>query len=396
MITVEEAQKIIIDTTSRAKTQKVPISQSNQRVLAEDIYASRNQPPFDRVTMDGIAINSESMTTEYIIQGVQAAGQPQLELINKSMCIEVMTGAVLPQNTDCVIPYENIKIERDTKTAKVDIEDIISMNNIHKQSSDYKEGDLLVKTGTVITSPVCAVIASQGNSSVTVYKLPTIAIISTGSELIDLDQQVLPYQIFMSNSYAIESELKRFGINNIKKIHIPDNKKETESQIQEALNEFDIIILTGGVSKGKFDYIPDTLTELGVKRNFHKVSQKPGKPMWYGTKENKQVFALPGNPASCLVCLRRYVIPALEKQTNKKSAPTFCRLKKQITFKKNFTLFAAVKAEFNTNGNLEAEPVINNGSGDFYAVGQSTGFIELPPDQEIFSKDEIFPYYSWL
>jgi molybdopterin molybdotransferase len=395
MINVAEAQKIIQDTTPVAQTEELSIVESNGRILAKDLIATRNQPPFDRVTMDGIAIDSTSGITEYTIEGIQAAGQSQLTLSDSSMCFEVMTGASLPIGCDCVIPYELIQINTETKKVIINKEDIVAMNNIHKESSDYKEGDILLEAGLKITSPVCAIITSQGRSKVTVYKNPKVVIISTGSELVDLDQTILPYQIFMSNSYAIEAELKNYGLSHIKRMHIPDDEKETEIQIEKVLNEYEIVILTGGVSRGKFDYIPGTLEKLGVSKLFHKIKQKPGKPMWYGTKGTKQVFALPGNPVSCLVCLRRYVIPSLDLALNQVVTPVYGELQKKIEFKNDFTFYIPVKTSHTKDGKLALTPISNNGSGDFYATGLSDGFAELPSDQEIFNTGESFRYYSW-
>ncbi len=395
MIQVSEAHKLIQDSTSIAQKEIVSVAISNKRILAEDIFATRNQPPFNRVAMDGIAIDSKSVELEFNIEGVQAAGAKQLSLSSSENCIEVMTGATLPLGCDCVIPYEKTTIDQDKKTAKIEKSSIALMKNIHSEASDYKEGEIVLKKGTMITSPVCAIIASQGKSEVSVYKTPKVIIISTGSELVELDKPIEPYQIYMSNSYAIESELKSYGLTDIARLHIPDNPEETQRQIKHALENYDILILTGGVSRGKFDYIPGTLDKLGVKKLFHKIKQKPGKPMWYGSFENKQIFALPGNPVSCLVCLRRYVIPALDQSLGKNVTPHYGELQSTIEFKRDFTLFASVSATSFTDGRLLLFPISSNGSGDFYAIGQSTGFIELPPEPKIFKPGEIFQYYSW-
>lgn len=394
MISVLEAQKTIFNTTPKAQIETINICDSNGRVLAKDILALRNQPPFHRVMMDGIAIDSSAKTNSFQIQGTQAAGDKQLTLKDSSDCIEVMTGAALPIGCDCVIQYEKVQIN--SNTAIINSQDISSMGNIHEHASDYKEGEVLIKAGTKINSPICAVIASQGKSKVCVYKLPKVVIISTGSELVELDNKIEPYQIYMSNSYSIESELKNYGLKDIERLHIPDDQEQTQKQIEKALKDFDILIMTGGVSKGKFDYIPGILDNLGVIKHFHKVKQKPGKPMWYGSINDKQVFALPGNPVSCLVCLRRYVIPALNTSQQLEALPVYGELTESIKFKPDLALFASVKAQSSPCGKLTFIPISTNSSGDFYAAGQSTGFIELPSDQEIFNPGEIFPYYSWL
>ena len=397
MIDSKTAIKIIQDTSPKTRElESIHIQKANKRFLAEDIVATREQPPFDRVMMDGIAIQVSSnnlslnILDHYKIEGTQAAGHPQLSLASNSGCIEVMTGAMLPVNCNCVIPYENINIEN--KQASIIDKEVAPFQNIHPQGSDYIQGEVLVKKGFSISSPIAAVIASQGKSQVKVYKLPKVAIITTGTELVDLDHEVAAYQIYMSNSYAIEQELKNQGMQEVEKVHIDDNEEITRQKIQECLNKFDTIILTGGVSKGKFDYVPKTLCELGVEKHFHKIKQRPGKPMWYGSFKNKQIFALPGNPVSSLVCLRKYVIPALKPTASKIKK---VKLNQEIQFSKDFTLYKPVKVINTINGDMVAEPINSNSSGDFYSLGLSDGFIELPAEEKVFKAGETFNYYPW-
>jgi molybdopterin molybdotransferase len=393
MINVEQAEKIVLETTPLMSMERVLLKNATGRILAEKITASRNQPPFNRVAMDGIAINTETEVDELFIEGIQAAGEPQLVLNDKNNCLEVMTGSSLPKNTNCVIPYENIKIENGI--AAISKQDIQDMQFIHPLAKDYQEGDELLVPGIKISSAVCAIIASQGIESINVYRLPSVTVISTGTELVELNNSILDHQIFMSNSYAIENELKGFGLTDISRVHIVDDKKVTETIIEDALNSSDIIILTGGVSKGKYDFIPECLENLKVKKQFHKIEQKPGKPMFYGTKGDKQVFALPGNPISCLVCLRRYVTPSILKSINSNEISVFGELQSEITFKSSFTYYVPVKAEYSELGKLMLTPIPTNGSGDFNSLGHSAGFIQLPGNKQNFLQGESYRFYKW-
>jgi molybdopterin molybdotransferase len=393
MISSSEALKLILETTTERSGEMVEVSQLSNRVLNNDIVAKREQPPFDRIIMDGIALNSKLKNKTYKIEGVQAAGAKQLELTNNNNCIEAMTGAILPKGADCIIPYENITIE--SGIATIDTSDLIAGNNIHKKGSDYSSGKVLVPSGTKVNSPISAIIASQGEKLVKVYTLPKIAILSTGSELVELGKEVQEHQIYMSNTYAIEQELRNYGVTNIARVHISDDKEQTDKIIKELISNNDILIITGGVSRGKFDFIPQSLNDLGVEKIFHKVKQKPGKPMWYGIKKEKQVFALPGNPVSCLVCLRKYVLPSLDKSFNTLAPPIFGKLTQEIIFKKNFSYFVPVVAQSTKDGGFQLSPLKSNNSGDFASLALSTGFVELPEDKEIYPKDSIYQYFPW-
>jgi molybdopterin molybdotransferase len=367
----------------------MPTNLAVGHTLAQDIIATRNQPPFNRVMMDGIAINSSSTNLEKKIQSTQAAGSEQQELLDINHCIEIMTGASLPINCDCVIPYENISIK--DGVAYINSQDINPNNNIHHEGSDYLEGVTLLQKNIKISAPVIATIASQGLTNVLVNRKPRITIVSTGSELVEPGNDIEPHQIFSSNSFAIESELKLAGFNETKRVHIDDNKQKTKNVIQSALTNSDILIMTGGVSKGKFDFIPEIMDELNISKHFHRISQRPGKPMWFGTNENKAVFALPGNPVSCLVCLRRYVLPVLTKEFNS----LFVQIDSDISFSKDLTYFPAVKLSQSREGLHIATPIKSNSSGDFHSLSLSDGFIELPKDRSEFKKGELYPFFSW-
>lgn len=395
MITVNEAFQIILNTTPNNQTQSVKIEFLNKRVLSQNIIASRNQPPFNRAMMDGYAINLEAVNLKtFEIESIQAAGAPQSTLVDKNKCIEIMTGASLPQNTNCVIKYEDTELNNGNVILKQGIK-LTKFNNVHPIASDYKQGDILIPANTKINSTHIAVIASQGNSNIDVYKNPKIAVISTGDELVELDQKIKDHQIYHSNSYALTSLLNEFNFTNNTKHHINDNFEKIKDKIKNLLNSNDILIISGGVSMGKFDFIPKALEELGVFNHFHKVKQRPGKPMWYGTTlDGKQVFGLPGNPVSCLTCLRRFVIPSLNKRIHNTKDDQFAILKKSLIFSNPLTIFKAVELCLE-NSTITANPIENNNSGDFNSLTKSTGFIELPEDLSTYEAESAFKYYSW-
>ena len=345
--------------------------------------------------MDGIALCFETWKKEKLssfpIQGIQAAGTPALKLEN-STCIEVMTGSTLPLGCDCVIPYEQISLKEGNAILEKGLE-ITQGQNIHKEGSDYKKGDLLLEKGQKVNSPLMGVLASEGKTLVEVEETPRLAIVSTGDELVPVQEVPLNHQIRLSNPHALKAELKNSIQKNADIFHLKDDAKDIFSMLEDIIEKYEVIIITGGVSKGKYDYVPSVLADLGVQKIFHKVKQRPGKPFWFGKKEKgPHVFGLPGNPVSCLVCLRRYVIPFLKQR---QELPQKVVLQEDFSFNKDLTLFMPVTIQSNANGKLEASLQKTNGSGDYFSLAKSDGFIELPQEKNKFFRGETFSFYQW-
>ncbi len=398
MITVEEADNIIAGNLNLFPVEKCHITKAHGKILREDLLADRDAPPFHRVAMDGIAIKESSWEKghrNFFIQETQRAGEQALILKDDNYCIEVMTGAVLPEGCDCVIKVEDLTVKDNIAIINDGLK-LEKMNNIHLMASDHKQGDILVNRGTKLLSTHIAVAASVGKVEITVAKSPGIAIISTGDELVDVDQDVKPFQIRMSNSYAIQAALKQADFERVSIFHIPDDQKILADKLTDILESFEVLILSGGVSMGKFDYIPAVLSDLGVQKKFHKISQKPGKPFWFGvSSKNKPVFALPGNPVSTLVCFQKYILPNLEKAMGIINIENgFAMLSEEIKFSKPLTNFLPVKIN-NEQGKIIASPIRNNGSGDYASLVNSDGFIELHKDKDIFPEGSIIPLYKW-
>ena len=394
MISVQEATSIILSHLYPAKSEAVTLGNAIGRVLAEPIIADRDFPPFNRVSMDGIAISSlefQKGRTTFSIETTQAAGAPQLTLKNTENCIEVMTGAMLPEGTDTVIRYEDVDIKN--RIANILISGIAPNQNIHPKSQDAKKDDQLLSPDLKISPAEVALLASVGKGNVQVFGFPKAAIISTGDELVDIDQSPLPHQIRRSNDTALQTALQELGcVSN--KFHLTDSKELLEKNLRHIFQDHDLIILSGGVSKGKFDYVPEVLESLGVKKLFHQVSQKPGKPFWFGTSKDQTVFALPGNPVSTFMCFYRYIKPWLLKSLGSEQAFAQAILAKDFNFKPPLTYFLQVKLR-NEAGRLMAYPDAGGGSGDFANLKEVDGFLELPLEKTEFKTGELFPYYSF-
>lgn len=399
MITVQEADQLLHETLPKRDSMIVPLSEALDTIIAEDIYSDREMPPFNRVAMDGISIDYhlyQQGKKSFSIEGIQKAGDPILTLSNENNCFEVMTGAVLPENTDTVIRVEDLTIENNTANIRDGVM-IKKGQNVHLKGTDVDINATLIHIGTKINATHIGILASVGKEHVTTFQFPKVAIISTGNELVEVSETPLPHQIRRSNVYVIQAGLNKLGPIQTTVFHLKDDKESIQSNLEKILLDYDAIILSGGVSMGKFDFIPESLKVCGVQEIFHKIQQKPGKPFWYGMKgDSQRVYALPGNPVSALVCLYRYVIPHILKSLNISELPKYHSINQQeIKFKKSLVLFQPVKINSSPEGLLEANIIKGNGSGDYSSLAQTSGFIQISPNDKDKSIGSSLPYYPW-
>jgi len=400
MISVQEAEAIILSKIPECKIEQIALPEAIGKVLQEPIFTDRDLPPYNRVAMDGIAINFASFekgNRNFKIEAIGAAGEPQLTLNSPDNCTEIMTGAVLPDQTDTVIRYEDVEIKNGVAVLSIDT--CIKGQNIHPQGKNHKKGTLLIEKGIRLSAAEIGIAASVGKATLQVALSPKIAIVSTGKELVDIDEQPLPYQIRSSNVYQIQAQLKQWGISS-DRLHIPDELSIIKEQLQVAIEQYDVLLLSGGVSKGKFDFLPQALDELGIEKAFHKITQRPGKPFWFGSNDSTTVFAFPGNPVSTFTCLIRYFkiwlgvflgVYSKTKTIQTKSYP----LLEDVHFKPDLTYFLPVKLITNTNGETTAKPSKGNGSGDFANLANVDGFLELPKGKDLYKKGSYYPYYNF-
>jgi molybdopterin molybdotransferase len=397
MITTQEATKIVLENKIELRTETVELQNAIGRQLREGLVADRDFPPFNRVAMDGIAVrfsDFENGQRSFLIVGVQAAGSPQLSVLESGVCMEVMTGAMLPKGVDSVIRYEDILVENGVAT--IEIEVIKNGQNVHYQGFDRKLGDLLVAKNKIISSAEIGVAATVGKSVLEVTKMPKVAIISTGDELVKVNETPKSHQIRTSNVFTIAALLKQNGVETDLH-HIVDNQEKTFEQLAILLKKYDVLIMSGGVSKGKFDYVPEALERLKVEKLFHRVQQKPGKPFWFGkNSEHKVVFALPGNPASSFMCTNRYFLPWLRASMNLQPFHyQYVALSEDFTFKANLQYFLQVKLNYLPNGTVTATPLAGRGSGDLANLVDADGFLELPAEKKEFLKGEVYGFIGY-
>ncbi len=383
MITVNSALSEVLSKPKSLVEQLVDLEQAQGRILAEDVFADRDFPPFDRVAMDGIALSFNHLTngnSKLFIQEVQAAGSPQTQLLEgKDFCIEVMTGAILPRDCDTVVPYE--QLDKFSDHVRLDNHVVIQNKNIHRKGSDQKKGDLLIRRGKTLNAGDIGILATVGKNKLLVYKAPSIALLSTGDELVPVSQTPAPYQIRRSNTIFMKSDLRQKGFL-ADDYHFEDNLEGLKSKLSDLLNRYDVIICSGAVSKGKFDFLPQALEELEVETLFHRVAQRPGKPFWFGNKSEKLVFGFPGNPVSTFVCYHYYFLSWLNGDVKEE----YATLKEKIEFSPDLTLFQPVKIL----GDGCATPIKLNGSGDLVGLSLADGMLVLPQDKSIFEEGENY------
>ncbi|MBT8141991.1 MAG: molybdopterin molybdotransferase MoeA [Gammaproteobacteria bacterium] len=399
MITVSTAVQLIQEQTPQIDCEELGFKHLDGRVLAEDILAKRPQPPFDRVTMDGIAINSDdwkAMQPEFTLQATQFAGEAAITL-KAGFCIEIMTGAVVPLNADCVIPIEQLdKTETGyrIKDAFNSRKHVAPGSNIHYQGSDHLENAVLIPVNTKLKASHIACLVSAGYAQAKVKIQPKIAVVMTGDELVKAGEPIKDHQIYASNGTALTSLLKMHHYTRVNEFILGDDAKVLTTALQAILKQHDFVITTGGVSMGQKDQLPQVFKDLGVTCHFHTVAQKPGKPMWYGTHNKTQVFGLPGNPVSAMITARRYILTALDNVNGLKRRTQMVRLSEDINFKPALTYFLPVKILYDQEARY-AEPVAFNTSGDTVSLTRSDGFVELDANTVQFNAGDIVRFFPW-
>ena len=399
-ISAERADSLIRESARVLETEDVPFREAYGRVLREPIRADRDFPPFDRVMMDGIAVRGEDISRRiraFRSVGTQRAGVEAAALKEPGTCFEVMTGAVLPVGSDTVIPVEKVDARGDVFKLEKGYEPVPGQF-VHGQGSDKLRGDTLLEPGVLLGGKEIAVVATCGYTQVSVTVPLEITIVSTGDELVEVDQTPAPYKIRKSNAYALAASCQALGYPVQTRLrHLPDDRVFIAAELPSLLEDADMVLFSGGISKGKYDFMEALLELAGVERHFHWVRQRPGKPLWFGTsKRGTPVFALPGNPNSTLTCFYRYVTLMSDKMTGlSKCHERVALLKSPFAFDKTLTLFLPASLEYGPGGQLLVEPVPPQNSGDLTRLPQSDGFIELPEDKQVFPAGFSARFFPW-
>ena len=383
MIPVDKAKQIILrNTEPLAKSERVAFLDSLHRILAENVKATSDLPPFNRATVDGYALRSinvkgaseEDHVWLRIVDVVQA-GRPSKKKLRPGQAIKIMTGGVIPKGADCVVMKEQARIEGKNvlifKSAQKN-------EGISFQGESARKGRVLLKKGNRVTSGVVSLLATLGLSRVYVYKKPKVAILVTGNELLGVNQKLLPGKIRSSNQYGLSAQVKEVGAEPVILGIARDNPRDTRNKIRKGLR-FDILLISGGVSVGDFDLVPGTLKKIGVKIFFHKVAMQPGKPLIFGKKGETYVFGLPGNPVSTMVCFCEFIRPCLMKMsgcTDVSLPKGEAVLDEEIKLTPKRTKFLRAKT-FMRSGKVLVRLTSHQGSGNVLSLAQANCLLEI-------------------
>ncbi|MDB9722809.1 molybdopterin molybdotransferase MoeA [Candidatus Marinimicrobia bacterium] len=319
MISVNDAQSIIQKNIFELKSESVDLSSSSGKILSNNIKAKFPSPSFDNSAMDGFAVRSSdtfgaTRTSTVSLKNIDesSAGSPSDLILKKGECIQCMTGAKIPKGADAIIMVEDTSGFSNDKNVQIMIE-VKRGQHIRKMGEEINEGDILIEKGTIITTSEIGVCASFGYSELAVSKKPKVAIFATGNELIEPGKDLKDGEIYNSNLFLFADLVKKAGSKILMRNVIKDDKSSLKSFLLEALETCDVIISSGGVSMGRYDYVREVFIDLGVKEHFWKVAQKPGKPFFFGTNNQSLIFGLPGNPVSSYIGFMIWVWPVLKQ-----------------------------------------------------------------------------------
>ncbi len=395
LTSVADALTAITTRIPRLPAHTVPLAQLPGCGLTQAIAMERDQPPFDRVAMDGIAVRSAGTALSLRVTGTQAAGDPPQSLHEMDDCIEVMTGAQLPHGADCVIPVEALRIEQG-HAQLAPATPRTAWQHIHRQGSDAHAGATVLSAGKRLDAIDIAVLASAGYAQAQACHPPRMALVSTGNELVEPGLPIEPWQIRRSNIHAVRAALQLHGFTQLQDEHIDDDPQALRTRLAALLNTHDVLVLSGGVSMGKFDHVPRVLTELNVQCVLHKIAQKPGKPMWFGVRaDGKAVFALPGNPVSTLMCLHRYVLPGLYAMMGcTPPRHDTMPIRGSVRSSPDLTLFVPFRFADDASLGQVALLAPTRGSGDFMSLQGTDGFVQIPAGT-VLTPATVLPCFRW-
>lgn len=397
MISVQEALGHITRYAKSFGMEVISIEHASGRVIAQDVVADRDYPPFNRSAMDGYAVKSADLKPSpqnqfQVIEQVLAGSLPA-HSVTSGKCIKIMTGAPVPAGADAVIRIEDATSQG--QMVALNPASVKPGKNIAWKGEDARKGDILLKHNKGLDAPAVTALAVTGYATLLAEKLPQVAIVSTGNEIIPVGAPVFSHQIRDSNSFSIKSALKRFQVHSPVTAIVPDDKTILKETIHHFLDK-DIIIVSGGVSKGDADYVPEVLTSLGIQQIFHQVKVKPGAPLWFGISPNGGVvFGLPGNPLSVQIACRIFLEPYLSACFGIASRPpvTFPFVSQRTKKSKADEFFPCrIVAHSPYSGLL---PVEHNGSGDITSTLHSDGIALHPTAVSQLTENTPVDFYFW-
>jgi len=375
-----EAQRVILDAVIAMGTETVKLEQSVGRVLAQEIRANRDLPPFDVSAMDGFALRSADVVNApaqlTIIEDIKAGDLPT-QTVAAGQCARIMTGAPVPPGADAVIRVEDTQ---EVSANRVQINKSVKpKNDVRPQGENMCDGDVVLMAGTEITPGVIGVLATVKAAQLAVYRRPRVAILSTGNELEGMDEPVDPNKIPNSNSYALMAQVQALGIEPVLLGIARDDPLELEQYLKRGL-EYDVLLVSGGTSVGVHDYVRPTIEKLGVQMKFWRVAIRPGHPLAFGMTDKTAVFGLPGNPVSSMVCVEEFVAPALRCMMGNPRLyrrTVTARVAHEVKFRPGRTEFIRVQLTRDEHGYI-ASATGTQSSGVLLSMARADGLMVVP------------------
>ena len=394
MIAPDDAIRLVLENAPLLPSHKVPLSQACGLKLAEPVLSDRDYPPFPRAMMDGYAVRLADAAATVEVIGEVAAGCSVETQVTEGQCLEIMTGAPCPPGTEAVVQKEHVRRDGSQVTLPREIK---LGGHIAPRGSECRGGVVVLKPGDTITPLATAVIASMGLDSILATRRPTLAVITTGSELVPPGTEPAPGQIRDSNGPMLASMARDLRIDSPLHLHVSDREDEILQAIS-SVAEYDIVLLTGGVSVGNYDLVPPALRDFGAETIFHKVRQKPGKPLLLAKKDSQLLFGLPGNPLACHFCFHHYVAAAIRKMSGKStlSSPVLGSLTEAVKPKKGRTHFVAACAQQDgSTGPWSVRPLPGVSSADIFGACMANCYAEIPPDHDSLAAGNIVSF-TWI
>jgi molybdopterin molybdotransferase len=384
MISFESALEIIMSAAKSPGTEQTDLFHALNRTLAEDIYSDIAMPPFNKSAMDGYACRKSDLKNHLSVIEEIAAGIIPAKSIGENQCARIMTGAMVPEGADFVIRKEDIKV---ISSEFVQCTSEATKTNICFTGEDVKAGDLVLRKGDGLLPAQVAILASVGCTFPLVYKMPTVAIISTGNELVEPEGKPAISKIRNSNSYQLAAQVQQSGISAAYLGIIRDDEQTLMDMLSSAVTEYDITIISGGVSVGDFDFVPKTLTALNVNILVHGINVRPGKHILFGEKGKHYVFGLPGNPVSSFIQFDVLVRPFLNSMMGKSRLESFLSLPiEEDYFRKKGDLLIFIPVRLTKHGTVL--PLVYHGSAHIHAYCSATGIMEVPEGISMIRKGE--------
>ncbi|ETZ24739.1 gephyrin-like molybdotransferase Glp [Pedobacter sp. V48] len=384
MISVNEAKQLISDHTQPLQALKLSLKKASGHILAADIYAHYDIPAFKQSSMDGYALVYQDSSSEFDMIGEMAAGTSQLLSINPNQTTRIFTGAPLPEGADTVVMQE--KISRQGNKIILQDPKLLPGANVRQIGSEIKAGALAMQKGTLLGPAAVGFLAGIGIQDVEAFPMPKVAIILTGKELQQPGMELNFGQVYESNSYSLTAAIKNEGITEIKVTEADDNLDILTDVLRSALQEHDVVLLTGGVSVGDYDFVLEASKKCGIEQIFHKVKQKPGKPLFFGKKNQKLIFGLPGNPSSVLNCYYNYVLPALKAISHKENSIKEIKAELTHDYQKPVGLTHFLKGSYE---NGKATPLNAQESFRLSSFALANCLICLPEEQQDFKQGDV-------